>query len=114
MKSTALRRSFIPLATINGLLREKCPLPPCGTPCAEPFSLLAYSSMPWLGPLTVTQSLLIGLYWLVMTVQFEVLFGRITGPGTSKKQNMTLLRGADDNINFHIPIYTIFSLIFFC
>jgi hypothetical protein len=41
------------------------------------FFLLADISLPWLGPLTLHQSLLIELSWLVVTTLFELLFGRI-------------------------------------
>jgi hypothetical protein len=86
LKSTAIWISFIPVAMINGLFREKClvplfgmsiALPLSGISCALLFFLLAYISLPWLGPLTRNQSLLIGLFWLVMTVLFEFFFGRL-------------------------------------
>jgi hypothetical protein len=86
LKSAAIWISFIPIAIINGLLREKylvpffsmsLALPLSGISCALLFFILAYFSLPWLNPLTLYQSLLIGLFWLVMTVLFEFLFGRI-------------------------------------
>jgi hypothetical protein len=86
LKSTAIWITFIPIAIINGLFREKClvplfgmsiALPLSGISCALPFFLLAYISLPWIGPLTHIQSLLIGLFWLMMTVLFEFLFGRL-------------------------------------
>lgn len=86
LKSTAIWIAFIPIAVINGLFREKylvplfglsIALPLSGISCALSFFLLAYISLPWLGPLSHTQSLLIGLFWLMMTVLFEFLFGRL-------------------------------------
>jgi len=86
LKSTATWPAFIPIAIINGLFREKFlvqlfgirrALPLSGFSCAILFFLLVYISLPWLGSLTLRQSLLIGLSWLVMTIQFELLFGRI-------------------------------------
>jgi hypothetical protein len=86
VKSTVIWIAFIPLAIINGLFREKFLVPLCGQDralplsgisCALFFFLLAYVSLPWLAPLTLHQSLLIGLSWLAMTVLSEFLFGRV-------------------------------------
>jgi len=57
--------SFIPIAIINSLLREKflvpflgmsLALPLSGIFCALFFFILAYFSLPWIGPLTLHQS----------------------------------------------------------
>jgi len=86
VKSAAIWLSFIPIAIINGLFREKCLVPLfgmglaltlSGISCAIFFFLLTYTLLPWLGPLTLIHSLLIGISWLVMTVSFEFIFGRM-------------------------------------
>lgn len=86
VKSAAIWFSFIPIAISNGLFREKCLVPLfgmnltltlSGISCAVFFFLLTYTLLPWLGPLTLLQSLLIGISWLVMTVLFEFIFGRM-------------------------------------
>ena len=85
LKSAAIWVSFIPIAIINGYVREKCLVPLIGQRLALPLSgisgaglffLLAYFCLPWLGSLKLHQYQLIGLSWLVMTLFFEFLFGR--------------------------------------
>ena len=85
LKSFGIWTSFIPLAILNGLLREKCLAPIIGQRLALPLSGLTgaslffcftYLTLPWLGQLKLNQYRLIGLAWLVMTVLFEFLFGR--------------------------------------
>jgi hypothetical protein len=86
LKCAAIWASFIPIAILNGLLREKCLVPLLGHRLALPLSgisaaaiffLLVFFSLPWLGPLKPYQYRLIGLAWLAMTVLFEFLFGRL-------------------------------------
>ena len=86
LKCAAIWASFIPIAILNGLLREKCFVPLLGNRLALPLSgisaaalffLLVFFSLPWLGPLKPHQYRLIGLAWLAMTVLFEFLFGRL-------------------------------------
>jgi hypothetical protein len=86
LKCIAIWASFIPIAITNGLLREKCLVPLLGQRIALPLSgisasilffLLGYFTLPWLGPLKSRHYSLIGLFWLVMTVAFDFLFGRL-------------------------------------
>ncbi|MBI1921018.1 MAG: hypothetical protein HYS23_08055 [Geobacter sp.] len=86
LKTTTIWASFIPIAIMNGLLREKCLAPLIGQRLALPLSgisgsilffLLTYLTLPWLGPLKPRHYRLIGLAWLVMTVLFEILIGRL-------------------------------------
>lgn len=85
LRVTTIWASFIPIAIINGILREKCLVPLLGKRLALPLSgisagllffLLTYLSLPWFGQLKPHQYRLIGLAWLAMTVLFEFLFGR--------------------------------------
>ena len=85
VKSTVIWISFIPLAIINGLFRKKClvalygndsALALSGASCALLYILLVYAFLPWFGPLTLHHHILIGIFWLVMTVLFEFFFGR--------------------------------------
>jgi hypothetical protein len=85
-KIAAIWAAFIPLAIINGLLREKClvplfglrlALPLSGISCALLFFLFTYFSLPRFGQLKIQQYQLIGFAWLGMTILFEFLFGRI-------------------------------------
>lgn len=86
LKAITIWAVFIPIAILNGLLREKClvpllgqrlALPISGISCSMLFFLLAYITLPWLGPLKPGQYRLIGIAWLVMTVVFEFIFGRL-------------------------------------
>ena len=86
LKCAGIWASFIPLAILNGLMREKCLAPLFGHrlalalsafSCVLLFFLLTWYSLPWLGPLKTHQYRLIGLVWLAMTVLFEFLFGRL-------------------------------------
>jgi hypothetical protein len=86
VKVVAIWASFIPVAILNGTLRELCLAPLLGPRLALPLSgicgaslffLLTFVTLPWLGPLKPRQYRLIGLGWLLMTLLFESLFGRL-------------------------------------
>lgn len=86
LKATAIWAAFITIAILNGLLREKClvpllgqriALPLSGISCSILFFLLTYITLSWLGPLKPGHYRLIGIAWLVLTVLFEFLFGRL-------------------------------------
>jgi catechol 1,2-dioxygenase len=86
LKLTAIWASFIPIAILNGLLREKCLVPlfgprpglalsgVCGSVL---FFLLTYFTLRWFGPLDSSSYWMIGLAWLLMTVSFEFIFGHL-------------------------------------
>jgi len=59
------------------LLGQRLALPLSGISCSILFFLLTYITLPWLGPLKPRHYRLIGIAWLVMTVLFEFLFGRL-------------------------------------
>jgi len=84
LKAFAIWVSFIPIAILNGLIREKAlvpmigqrfALPLSGISCALLFFLLTYLALPWLGNLKAVQYRVIGIGWFAMTVLFEFLFG---------------------------------------
>ena len=52
-------------------------LPLSGITCAVLFFLLTCLALPWLGTLKAVQYRMIGIGWVVMTVLFEFLFGRV-------------------------------------
>lgn len=91
LKAFTIWVSFIPIAILNGLIREKAlapvighrfALPLSGISCALLFFLLTYLALPWLGALKAMQYRMIGFGWLVMTVLFEFLFGRLVAHKT--------------------------------
>jgi hypothetical protein len=86
LKCTVIWVAFIPIAILNGLIREQYLAPLLGRQLALPFSgiicallffLLIWSVIPWLGPLNRARYRQIGLAWLGATVLFEFLFGRL-------------------------------------
>ncbi|MHB8771664.1 MAG: hypothetical protein ACYC7J_11735 [Syntrophales bacterium] len=73
------------LAILNGMLREKVLIPALGSFAGLIASgailslcilLVASAAAPWYGPLAFRQWILIGLFWLLLTVVFEFSFGR--------------------------------------
>lgn len=74
------------LAILNGILREKRLIPVLGTSSALiasgailSFCIFAvtFVVVPWYGRLPSAQWLLIGLFWLLLTLIFEFAFGRL-------------------------------------
>lgn len=93
MKSTLIGKSLliwvgiIPLAILNGGIREYILYPFLGT-LSLPFSgillclmifYLCFVFIPRLGQGTPQIYILIGLLWLLLTVSFEFLFGLLNG-----------------------------------
>ena len=85
LKCAVIWSAFIPVAIVNGFVREKClaplvgvrrALPLSGISCAALFFLLVWVSIPWLGTLPAGHFLLMGCMWLIMTVVFEFIVGR--------------------------------------
>lgn len=86
LKTLAIWACFIPIAILNGGLRERCLLPLLGRPLAQPLSgltgsalffLFSWFTLPWLGPLPPRHALALGACWLLLTVLFEFTFGRL-------------------------------------
>ena len=59
------------------LLGQQLAMPLSGIICSILFFLLTYFTIPWFGQLKPGHYRLIGVAWLVMTVAFEFLFGRL-------------------------------------
>lgn len=75
---------FIPIAILNGGVRERGLVPLLGERLAQPLSGLTGSALfffytwftlPWLAPLSASSCLLIGACWLLLTIIFEFSFG---------------------------------------
>ncbi|MGQ9696254.1 MAG: hypothetical protein ACUVWV_16090 [Thermodesulfobacteriota bacterium] len=73
------------LAILNGVLREKVLIPAVGSFTGFVASgailsicifLVAFAAGPWYGLLTSRAWLLIGVFWLLLTLAFEFSFGR--------------------------------------
>lgn len=71
LKAIVLWFAILILAILNGTLREKILIPHLGSVPA----FIAFAAAPWYGALTSRQWLLLGLFWLLLTVVFEFSFG---------------------------------------
>lgn len=85
LKATTIWLVILVCAVLNGGFREAVLLPGVGKPAALVFSGVLLSVLivvvslvfiRWLGPLTTSQSLRVGLLWLCLTLGFEFGFGR--------------------------------------
>lgn len=84
-KSLVLWLGILILAVLNGGLRESVLSPALGGVAGQLVSgiilslcivLIAWLAIPWLGALSQAEYLYIGVLWLILTVSFEVSFGR--------------------------------------
>lgn len=84
LKAAALWSVILVFAILNGALREKMLMPACGIFAGHIASgillsacifLVAWAAAPWYGPLDSRQWLLIGFFWLLLTLVFEFSFG---------------------------------------
>jgi len=85
LKALASWFAILILAILNGAFRESVLIPALGGRagliasglllCACIF-LVAYVAVPWFARLGSRQYLLIGLFWLLLTLSFEFGFGR--------------------------------------
>ena len=86
LKALALWFAILAFAMLNGTVREGLLIPalgPFGAFIASGALLsaciftVAYLAAPWYGLLSSAQCLLVGLFWLVLTLAFEFGFGRL-------------------------------------
>jgi hypothetical protein len=86
LKAAALWFGILALAMANGVAREKVLVPALGPVAALLASgvilsacvfLVALFAAPWYGRLPAAQWLGVGALWLVMTLAFELGFGRL-------------------------------------
>lgn len=72
------------LASINGAVREALLIPPLGPVAGRALStillsgivlLLAWLTIGWMGPTRAGEALQIGVFWLALTLAFELLAG---------------------------------------
>ena len=84
LKATGIWLLIVVAAIINGLLREKLIAPMVGIETALPISGITLSavifvfslmSVSFIGALQTKSYLFIGLYWVLLTLSFEFLFG---------------------------------------
>ena len=85
-KALVLWVGILLVAILNGWLRENVLFAALGSVAGQVASgvilcvcilAIAWAAIPWFGPLSSAQYLYVGLFWLVLTVAFEFLFGRL-------------------------------------
>lgn len=85
LKAAMLWLVILVLAVLNGLLREALLVPALGAFAGLILSgcllslcifIVAYVGAPWYGRLASVQWLVIGVFWLLLTLAFEFCFGR--------------------------------------
>jgi hypothetical protein len=85
LKALALWVAVLVLAMLNGTLREKALIPAMGsfgafiasgTILSACIFIVAFFAAPWYGKLSSPQWLLVGVFWLLLTLAFEFGFGR--------------------------------------
>lgn len=85
LKAVTLWFAILVMAILNGALREKTLIPAVGSSTAQVISgivlimcilVVSFFAVPWYGPLSSRQWLLLGLFWLLLTLLFEFSFGR--------------------------------------
>ena len=87
-KSLLIWLTIIPLAILNGVLREIAFNPLIGEKYGQSFSgitlcliifIVCWFCIPRIGRGTAKTYWLIGLWWVILTVLFETCFGLLTG-----------------------------------
>jgi hypothetical protein len=87
-KSLLIWLAIVPLGILNGVLREMVINPMIGERYGLPLSgislcllifVLCYFCIPKIGREKIKTYLIIGLWWVVLTVLFETCFGLLTG-----------------------------------
>lgn len=77
--------AIVPIAILNGSVRDLLIAPRVGDPVAHVISTLllclailalTWLTMGWIGPVDMRQAAAIGLRWLLLTIVFEFLAGR--------------------------------------
>lgn len=94
LKAATLWLVILVLAILNGILREKMLIPMLGDITGFAVSgiilsccifIVAFAAAPWYGRMTSRQWILVGLFWLGLTLAFEFGFGILVqhkSPGT--------------------------------
>ncbi len=87
-KALAIWLAILGVAVVNGALREAVLIPHLGKTPGLVLSglllsvlilLVTFLALPWLGVHRVSQSVGVGLAWVVLTLTFEFSFGRLQG-----------------------------------
>jgi len=114
VKSLAIWFAMIPLAILNGLLREKLLTPLMSAELAIPMSgltlsllilLLTYFVLPLLGHRSSRNYLAIGLFWAILTLLFEWSFGQYV-MGKTRQELLALFNLLQGNLFLMVLLTT--------
>jgi hypothetical protein len=104
------------LASLNGAVRDLLVAPRIGDTIARALSTVilcglvlwvTWASIRWLGPRGPGEALALGLFWVALTLTFEVAAGRLSGkPWSVILADYDVLRG---RIWILVPIVTLFA-----
>jgi hypothetical protein len=95
--------AILVLASLNGALRDLIVAPRIGDTVARAIStvilcgvvlLVSWISIRWIGPQSPRQALAVGLFWLVLTLTFEIGSQRLSGkPWSTVLADYDVLQG---------------------
>jgi hypothetical protein len=104
------------LASLNGAVRDLVVAPRIGDTIARAIStvilcgvifLVTWYTIPWVGPRSPRQALVVGAFWLVLTLCFEFGAGRFAGkPWQVLLEDYNVMRG---RIWVLVPIVTLLT-----
>jgi hypothetical protein len=108
--------AILVLASLNGAVRDLIVAPRIGDMVARAIStiilcgvvlLVSWVSIRWIAPLNPRQALGVGLFWLLLTLTFEIGSQRLSGkPWSTVLADYNLLQG---RVWVLVPIVTLFA-----
>jgi hypothetical protein len=108
--------AILVLASLNGAVRDLIVAPRIGDMVARAIStiilcgvvlLVSWVSIRWIAPLNPRQALGVGLFWLLLTLTFEIGSQRLSGkPWSTVLADYNVLQG---RVWVLVPIVTLFA-----
>lgn len=117
LKSLSIWLAMVLLAILNGLMREQLLAPVLTTEFAVPVSgltlsllilLLTYFALPILGVQSPRTYLAIGLFWVILTLLFEWVFGQYV-MGKTRQELLVVFNLLEGNLFLLVLLTTFFA-----